>query len=91
VIDCLRKRPETKPRICNARELQGSHAGGTDYGPACVQAVNENGRHRGNHMSASKFKYSWAPGLNDRWDDGSWRGSERYVDIRFVENPIFKD
>ena len=50
---------------CKAREHQGSHAGGTDYGPPCKQHVGDNGKHKGNHVAVNG--YSWKQGSNDVW------------------------
>lgn len=65
MFDCLRHIPE---RICGARELESSHAGGNDYSAPCVLNVNAVGKHKGLHRTAGNV-YSWKPNEYDRYDE----------------------
>lgn len=52
------------PKMCGARELEKSHAGGNDYSAPCVKIVNDKGTHKGDHRTAAG--HTWAPSKFDR-------------------------
>lgn len=66
MYNCIRPINEWDYR-CKARELLGSHGGGTDFGPPCRQNVNEKGKHKGNHIAENG--YSWPQSKYDVWLD----------------------